>query len=197
MICPLELAPNRDAWSQRHRASSARRSVGGRHDRRLAGSHCSVTQCWANERTSRQESPENHATRRHRAWEGRLAGRSRRQRVTRAPDIQWPAIQANYLGGKQCQPRSAIVLGRAARPFPLSRLQAPAFRGLPVAGGVVPTAAGECLDVLEDRVSKLEAGVPSLSVEQFGLHTSPNDSTTSLSHPAATPVQLACPVPVK
>jgi hypothetical protein len=38
---------------------------------------------------------------------------------------------------------------------------------------VSSAAVVECLDVLEDRVGKLDAGVPSLPVEQLGLHPSP------------------------
>jgi hypothetical protein len=38
---------------------------------------------------------------------------------------------------------------------------------------VAPAAVVEALDVLEDRVRKLDAGVPALLVEQFGLHPGP------------------------
>lgn len=34
-------------------------------------------------------------------------------------------------------------------------------------------AVVEALDVFEDRVGELEAGVPALPVEQFGLHAAP------------------------
>jgi hypothetical protein len=46
---------------------------------------------------------------------------------------------------------------------------------------MAPAAVVEALDVLEDRVRKLDAGIPALPVEQLGLHTPRNGSMTALS----------------
>jgi hypothetical protein len=47
------------------------------------------------------------------------------------------------------------------------------YWGLPAEGGVAAAAVVEALDVFEDRIGELEAGVPALPVEQLGLHAAP------------------------
>ena len=51
---------------------------------------------------------------------------------------------------------------------------------LPPECGVAPAAVVEALDVLEDGVRELQAGVPALPVEQLGCIRPQNDSATAL-----------------